>query len=60
MSASHLAALPLKSPAALFDLSGQDISDPMGGDIEQYRNTRQHLQEAAQLWVSELSSWPQH
>jgi len=59
MSASHLAALPPKSPAALFDLSGHDISDPMGGDIEQYRDTRQRLQEAAQLWVSELSSWPQ-
>jgi protein-tyrosine-phosphatase len=35
MGSSHLAALPPKSPAALFDLSGHDISDPMGGDIEQ-------------------------
>ena len=60
MSANHLAALPPESPAALFDLSGQDISDPMGGNIEQYRDTRDRLQEAAQLWVSELSSWPQH
>ena len=59
MGANHLAALPSKSPAALFDLSGQDISDPMGGDIEQYRDTRDRLQEAAQLWVSELSSWPE-
>jgi hypothetical protein len=31
----------------------------MGGDIEQYRDTRDRLQEAAQLWVSELSSWPE-
>ena len=60
MGANHLAALPAKSPAALFDSSGQDISDPMGGDIEQYRETRERLQDAAQLWVSELSSWPQH
>jgi len=59
MGSSHLAALPAKSPAALFDLSGHDISDPMGGDIGQYRDTRKRLQEAAQLWVSELSSWPQ-
>ena len=59
MGANHLAALPPKSPAVLFDLSGQDINDPMGGDIKQYRDTRERLQEAAQLWVSELSSWPQ-
>ncbi len=59
MSHNHLAALPSKMPAALFDLSGKEIDDPFGADVEQYRATRDQLQAAAQQWVAELSSWPQ-
>ncbi|MFT7517445.1 MAG: protein-tyrosine-phosphatase/tRNA A37 threonylcarbamoyladenosine synthetase subunit TsaC/SUA5/YrdC [Myxococcota bacterium] len=58
MSHNHLSALSADTPAALFDLSGGEISDPFGGDSDCYRDTRQQLKAAAQQWVRELSSWP--
>lgn len=59
MGANHLGALERAGlRAELFDPSGQEVADPFGGGIEDYRRAREQLQRAAQERVEAWSVWP--
>lgn len=59
MGRGHLGALAAAGLRAveLFDPAGLEVADPFGGDLADYRRTREHLQRAAQERVEIWSRW---
>lgn len=59
MGPNHLAGLPLEIQAELFDMTGEPVPDPFGGELHHYQVMRDHLIEAAKLRIQSWAQWSQ-